>query len=224
MKMVFDKDVVKEYKALTQRKVELASEVEKLNEGLVTIKEVSATLQAEIEQEIAEATEKVAPIKEEVAGLESTATNLNQALKDELETAWTLREHRYAWFSDWADAEAKLLEEASQQKRQELLVADKTECERWTSEVKRTNVINFINSSLDEATVTSENASEVIKPLVENAIDIQLELKSKTWQRLNKVLSKYWRDLSSDLRAEITSMQAKPKNNSVAKAYKDATR
>lgn len=222
MKLSSDKDVVKEYQDLTQRKVELSSEVEGLNKSLESIKSVAATLQADIEHEIAEATAKVVEVREAVVGLESTAANLNQALKDELETAWTLRERCHAWFATWADAEAEVLQNASVQKRQELLVSDKGKCQRWAGEVKRTNMINFINEQLDEATVTSENATEVIEPLVDSAISIQLEMSSKTWQRLNKALSEYWRDLSPNLMEKIKTMQAKSKNNSMAKAMKDA--
>ena len=224
MKIGFEKDVLAEYKELTQRKEELSKEVTSLNANLVTIKTISAKLTADLEKEIAEAAEKLSSLKDEVAGLESSATNWTIALDDEVDGAWALRERRHGWFKDFANDNSDLLLVADTAKRHALLQADEKECWQWATEHRRQSSIDSIHAVLDETLVTSENASEIFEPLIDIAFELKLETTSRTWRKLSQVFSPHWRELSSDLQEKIKSFQstARPKNGQMAKQLKEA--
>ena len=224
MKMGFDKDILAEYKELSQRKEELSAKVTGLNESLVTIKTISAKLTADLEKEIAEAAEKLSSLKDEVAGLESSAANLDKALSDETDNAWDLRERRRGWFLRFASDNTDILLVADTKKRQDLLQSTEEECCTWASEYRRQSMIDNIHAVLDETLVTSENASEIFEPLIDIAFELKLETTSRTWRKLSQVFSPHWRELSSDLQEKIKSFQtiARPKNGQMAKQLKEA--
>ena len=221
MKLSFEKDVLAEYAKLQQRKVELSGRVTGLNESLVTIKTISADLEAEIEREIAEAAEKLSSLKDEVAGLESSADHLSEALADEVDTAWALRERRHAWFAKFAADNNDILLEVDNDRRSRLLQADEDECRRWAVEYRRQAVVDNINAALDEINTSEiESADEFFHPLVDMAVELGIGKSSSTWQRLSRKFSPFFRELSPELQNKVKAFQAKPKNGVMAKELK----